>query len=615
MGSTSQEAEDESLAEQSDVRFIPPLYEQRYQEITRISRECKPKKVVDVGCGELKVIRLLKFHRYIHELIGLDVDGELLRRHSGLIEPLAASYIHPLPHPMVIALLHGSIAERDSRLLNPDLVVCVEVIEHLYPENLSKGTEVIFGYMKPTKAVFTTPNAEFNVLFPGLKGFRHDDHKFEWTRSEFQEWGNAICSDYGYEVEYSGLGAGPVGSEHLGFCTQVAIFNRVSCDQGSPVEPVDEDLQPMPYEEVARALYPSKQLNDEDIVGEVGLRIRQLLKDAQRMLDDEEGVFDNASGDEEDDDALRIWMEKSLASRKRERLKGSERHNDEGGGLELCTERQDSISRTREEGCSDSITSAMDEISDTLQSTNMCHSSIILDNVGHDSKAEENPCDPACQKSQDACVDGESDLPNCRLNLRDVEPKVQLIENDSYSEQSGSIHHSVDRPMKHEVQDIGRTASDDISTLDVLDFEECAYVLGRLSKAFSPTEVEDGNSFFEQWEKGFPPREFIYDLDELKIRISLERLMKFPGLQEMCQNTSKLRDVLLASGKYEFSSDGGAVISDLYENMSSSDSEKWQAASSEGWDLDAHSVGSQDGTEDEKPLAVEDIMEEKECWD
>ncbi|XP_041464358.1 uncharacterized protein LOC121415242 isoform X2 [Lytechinus variegatus] len=605
MGSTSQEAEDESLAEQSDVRFIPPLYEQRYEEITRISRECKPKKVVDVGCGELKVIRLLKFHRYIHELIGLDVDGELLRRHSGLIEPLAASYIHPLPHPMVITLLHGSIAERDSRLLDPDLVVCVEVIEHLYPENLSKATEVIFGYMKPMRAVFTTPNAEFNVLFPGLQGFRHDDHKFEWTRSEFQEWGNAICSDYGYEVEYSGLGAGPVGSEHLGFCTQVAIFKRVSCDQDSPVEPVDEDLQPMPYEEVARALYPSKQLNDEDIVGEVGLRIRQLLKDAQRMLDDEEGVFDNASGDEEDD-ALKIWMEKSLASRKRERLKGSEGQNDEGGGLELCTERQDSISRTRrEEGCSDSITSAMDEISDTLQSTNMCHSSTIPDNVGHDSKAEENPCDPAClacQKSQDACT--ESDLPNSRLNFRDVEPRVQLNGNDSYSEQSGSIHHSV-----------GRTASDDISTLDVLDFEECPYLLGRLSKAFSPTELEDGNSFFEQWEKGFPPREFIYDLEELKISISMERLMKFPGLQEMCQNASKLRDVLLASGKFEFSKDGSAVISSLYENMTSSDSEKWQAASVEGWDSDAHSVGTQDGAEDERPFAVEDITEEKECWD
>lgn len=84
-------------------------------------------QVVDIGCGELKVVRLLKFHRYIHELIGLDIDGDLLKQHSYLINPLASSYLHPLPHPLVIALLQGSITERDSRLLNTDLVVCVEV--------------------------------------------------------------------------------------------------------------------------------------------------------------------------------------------------------------------------------------------------------------------------------------------------------------------------------------------------------------------------------------------------------------------------------------------------------------------------------------------------------
>lgn len=38
----------------------------------------------------------------------------------------------------------------------------------------------------------TTPNFEFNVLFPdfkqGVRKFRHPDHKFEWTRAEFEAW-------------------------------------------------------------------------------------------------------------------------------------------------------------------------------------------------------------------------------------------------------------------------------------------------------------------------------------------------------------------------------------------------------------------------------------------
>lgn len=36
--------------------------------------------------------------------------------------------------------------------------------------------------------IISTPNSEFNSLLPGLKGFRHSDHKFEWTRAEFNSW-------------------------------------------------------------------------------------------------------------------------------------------------------------------------------------------------------------------------------------------------------------------------------------------------------------------------------------------------------------------------------------------------------------------------------------------
>jgi hypothetical protein len=37
--------------------------------------------------------------------------------------------------------------------------------------------------MRPKLVVVTTPNAEYNTLFPDFEGpFRHWDHKFEWTR-------------------------------------------------------------------------------------------------------------------------------------------------------------------------------------------------------------------------------------------------------------------------------------------------------------------------------------------------------------------------------------------------------------------------------------------------
>lgn len=61
-------------------------------------------------------------------------------------------------------------------------------IEHLELVDVARFSEVVFGYMAPGAVIVSTPNAEFNPLLPGLRGFRNHDHKFEWTRAEFQTW-------------------------------------------------------------------------------------------------------------------------------------------------------------------------------------------------------------------------------------------------------------------------------------------------------------------------------------------------------------------------------------------------------------------------------------------
>lgn len=47
---------------------------------------------------------------------------------------------------------------------------------------------MVFECICPKFVVMTTPNFEFNQLFPGPRKFRHYDHKFEWTREQFQTW-------------------------------------------------------------------------------------------------------------------------------------------------------------------------------------------------------------------------------------------------------------------------------------------------------------------------------------------------------------------------------------------------------------------------------------------
>lgn len=70
-------------------------------------------------------------------------------------------------------------------------------IEHLTLADVERFSEVVFGYMTPVAVIVSTPNSEFNPLLPGLTGFRHGDHKFEWTRAEFRSW-------YAGFIEFSG---------------------------------------------------------------------------------------------------------------------------------------------------------------------------------------------------------------------------------------------------------------------------------------------------------------------------------------------------------------------------------------------------------------------------
>ncbi len=70
----------------------------------------------------------------------------------------------------------------------------MDSIEHLPSHVLEKVPQTLLGDYQPRLCIMTTPNAEFNIYFPNLKYgtkeslFRHDDHQFEWTRKEFQDW-------------------------------------------------------------------------------------------------------------------------------------------------------------------------------------------------------------------------------------------------------------------------------------------------------------------------------------------------------------------------------------------------------------------------------------------
>src|SRR6202030_3928715 len=119
-----------------------------------------------------------------------------------------------------VRLLHGSLMYRDRRLDGFDAAAVVEVIEHLDPPRLSAFERVLFEFAKPRTVVLTTPNREYNVTWEtvGSGRFRHPDHRFEWTRQEFQDWATGIATRFGYRVRF--LEVGPT-QEKLGTPTQM----------------------------------------------------------------------------------------------------------------------------------------------------------------------------------------------------------------------------------------------------------------------------------------------------------------------------------------------------------------------------------------------------------
>ncbi len=124
-----------------------------------------------------------------------------------------------------VTLLHGSLTYRDKRLEGYDAAAVIEVIEHLDEPRLVAFERVLFEFIRPAIVVITTPNAEYNIKFPSLHAgrFRHKDHRFEWTRQQFQDWAARVAGRYGYTVRYR-----PVGpqDDEVGALSQMGIFSR-----------------------------------------------------------------------------------------------------------------------------------------------------------------------------------------------------------------------------------------------------------------------------------------------------------------------------------------------------------------------------------------------------
>ncbi len=207
--------------EEAAVEKPLSLNEQRLAAVLAVLRASGAASVLDLGCGEGRLLTLLQAERAFTRILGMDVSPATLQ--------VTARRLHYDRFTEVqrerLRLVQGSLLYRDARLEGFDVAALVEVIEHLDPPRLRAAERVVFEFARPKTVVVTTPNRDYNPKWESLPAgkFRHRDHRFEWSRAEFQAWAGSIAEDFGYTARFL-----PVGPEDatLGAPTQMGIFNR-----------------------------------------------------------------------------------------------------------------------------------------------------------------------------------------------------------------------------------------------------------------------------------------------------------------------------------------------------------------------------------------------------
>jgi 3' terminal RNA ribose 2'-O-methyltransferase Hen1 len=205
------------------------LHEQRLNAAIAAAREIGARSLVDLGCGEGRLLELTLREHQLTRILGLDVSSVALGRARRRLR------LDTLPDAQRrrIDIAQGSLLYRDQRLDGFDMAAMIEVIEHLDAPRLGAMERVVFQHARPRRVVVTTPNREYNVRWEALgsERLRHGDHRFEWTRAEGRTWAERTAATYGYRVTQQELG--PTDPD-LGAPTQLIIFDRLDASAPTP---------------------------------------------------------------------------------------------------------------------------------------------------------------------------------------------------------------------------------------------------------------------------------------------------------------------------------------------------------------------------------------------
>ncbi|MBD2253580.1 3' terminal RNA ribose 2'-O-methyltransferase Hen1 [Nostoc parmelioides] len=211
--------EETHAEEEAAVEKPISLNQKRMNGVVAALKQSNARRVIDLGCGQGNLLKILLKDSFFEQITGVDVSYRSLEIAKERLDRLRL----PRNQWERLQLIQGALTYQDKRFHGYDAATVIEVMEHLNLSRLGAFERVLFEFSQPKTVIVTTPNIEYNVKFANLPAgkLRHKDHRFEWTRSQFQNWANKITERFAYKVQFQHIGE---EDPEFGSPTQMAVF-------------------------------------------------------------------------------------------------------------------------------------------------------------------------------------------------------------------------------------------------------------------------------------------------------------------------------------------------------------------------------------------------------